>query len=135
MLNMKIHHVGIAVKSINKSCAVYKNLGFTDDGCLVRDTTRNINILFMKKDSYRIELIERAVPEIASPVDKFLLQPTEHAIYHTCYIVKNIDEQIKLLANYAFVLIDNPKPAAAFSKKQVCFLYNQNVGMIELLEE
>ncbi len=44
---MKIHHIGYAVKNIEKSREVFLQLGYQNEGDIVVDDARNVKILFM----------------------------------------------------------------------------------------
>ncbi len=131
---MKVHHLGIAVKSISTASAIYRKMGFLTDSELIEDNDRNINILFMSNNGMRIELIEKADYNLPSPIDRMLDKRTFHNMYHTCYEVEDLNQEIEKLKSERFILVDNPAAAVAFDGRKVCFLYNTNIGMIELLE-
>lgn len=69
---MDIHHIGYAVKNIEKARDTFKSLGFMEEGTVVFDEYRNVNILFLKNQSYRIELIAPADMKKASPVNCYI---------------------------------------------------------------
>ncbi len=131
---MKLHHFGIATKDIKKCASVYESMGYKSQGNIIFDNDRNLNILFMSNGDTRVELIEKASVEEKSPIDAFLDKGVNHNIYHSCYAVSDIENMIDNLKKAKFVLVEQPKPAIAFNGKRVCFLYNFNVGMIELCE-
>jgi len=55
--------------------------------------------------------------------------------YHICYSVDNIDEAIKKLKTEGYILMESPSGAVAIDFCKVAFLYNRDVGIIELVEE
>lgn len=128
---MKIHHIGYAVKNISESIYFFELLGFKKEKDIIEDYSRNVKILFLKNQEYRIELIEPL--EENSPVDK-ILNKNGNIPYHICYETNNLDKDISVLTDKGFILIDTPKKAEAISNKNVCFLYNKNIGLLELLE-
>lgn len=69
---MKIHHIGYAVKNIEKARKSFKKLGFSQKGEMTFDRERNVKILFMENEGYRIELVASADRERQSPVDHYL---------------------------------------------------------------
>lgn len=69
---MKIHHIGYAVKNIEKARKSFKKLGFSEKGEMTFDRERNVKILFMENEVYRIELVAPADRERQSPVDHYL---------------------------------------------------------------
>ena len=78
-----------------------------------------------------MELLEPV--DETSPVCK-TLEKNGVTPYHTCYVVENIDEAVKTLRKERYVLTSKAEPAVAFCGSKVCFLYNKNVGLIELVE-
>ena len=130
---MKIHHIGYAVKNIDKARDIFANLGFSFSE-LVNDTSRNLYIQFGKNDSYRIELLAKLDESKESPIDSFIkkIGPTP---YHFCYLTKNIEEDIKCFKNKGFIQTTIPCEAIAFDNKRVVFLYNNAIGLIELVED
>lgn len=132
---MKIHHIGYAVKSIEKSRNTFLQMGYQDEGEITIDYARNVKILFMLNDGYRIELIEVYDAEKSSPIDSTLSKQKDMAIpYHICYEVRDIQLKIKELQKAKFVLAEPPKKAPAINNANVAFLYKRTVGLIELVE-
>jgi methylmalonyl-CoA/ethylmalonyl-CoA epimerase len=68
-----------------------------------------------------------------SPVNK-TLEKNGVTPYHTCYVVENIEEAVVQLRKQKYVMVSKPAEAVAFSDSRVCFLFNKNVGLIELVE-
>ncbi len=128
---MKIHHIGYAVKDIDMSAEKFKKLGYEKSSDIVEDNERGVFIQFMEKDGYLIELI-------APLNDKSnvctILKKTGSSPYHFCYEVQNIDTEIENLLNAGYVLIEKPCEAVAMTNKKVAFLYNKDIGILELLE-
>ncbi len=54
---MKIHHVGYLVKKLEKARQGFLDLGYIVIKDTVFDEYRKINICFMEKDGYVIELV------------------------------------------------------------------------------
>lgn len=128
---MKIHHIGYAVKSIDKAFEVLKLLGFEEEEEKITDEKRDVKILFIKNGEYQIELIEPLGEN--SPI-KNILKKNGSIPYHLCYESENILEDIEFLRNKRFLLIDELSESTAIRGKKVCFLYHQEIGIIELVE-
>lgn len=131
---MKIHHVGIAVKSIQKAKEKYEVLGFKVKKEVVTDQERNINILFMINGEEKIELIEIADNKKKSPITKFLSGACNNKMYHTCFETENLRNQIIHLQKQGFIIIEKPAEAPACENRRVCFLFSKETGIIELIE-
>lgn len=129
---MKFHHIGIATKSINKTSKYYLEVGYNMSKQIF-DPVQKVNIVFLSKKSMpMIELLEPACED--SPVCKILLK-SGVGPYHICYQVKDIDFAIDELKKKKYISLFNPVEAIALSMKKICFLFNKNIGLIELVEE
>lgn len=129
--SFKFHHIGLAVKSIAKTAAAYVQGGYQ---CSVTtfDPIQNVNICWLKKDGMPLVELLEPVDE-TSPVCK-ILEKNGVTPYHTCYVVENIDDSIVDLKKLKYVTVSNPEKAVAINGCRVCFMYNRNIGLIELVE-
>jgi RimJ/RimL family protein N-acetyltransferase len=135
----KIHHIGYAVKNIEKSFSVFSLLNYKVESSIVEDFERNIKILFIYNYETRIELIQILDENKESPID-FLFKkdfsfPGNGIPYHICYSVDNIDIAIENLNKIErFIIIQPKSKAPALEEKNVAFLFQHDIGIIELLE-
>ena len=130
--SMKFHHIGIAVKEIEKTAAVYVQGGY-NKSTITFDPIQNVNICWLVKDGMpTIELL--APVDEKSPVNK-TLEKNGVTPYHTCYIVDDIESAVKELRKQKYIIVSKPEPAVAINNCKVAFLYNKNIGLIELVEE
>lgn len=133
---MKIHHIGYCVKSMDKAAKDFKKLGFIEETAVIYDSLRNMNILFMVQEQWRIELIQPAgVQGEKCQVDDLLKR--NHggsAPYHICYETDHIEEEIERLKTEHFILVEAPQEAAAMGEATVAFLYKPGSGLMELVE-
>lgn len=129
---MQINHIGYAVKSISKAIENLAYLGF-EFGDVIEDTDRNILIAFGKHSGYVIELVSPISNDKESPIDG-VIKKNGSTVYHICYESDNIKEDVKMLEKKQFKIIKPLEPAIAFSGRQVVFLYNPIIGIIEIVE-
>jgi methylmalonyl-CoA/ethylmalonyl-CoA epimerase len=129
---MKLHHIGYAVKSIEKSLSAFQILGFEKEGNVTHDRKRNVKIQFIRNDNIIFELVEPI--NTNSPVSK-LLNKNGSIPYHFCLISNNIDSTIKKLRREGFVLLNKKETAPAINNRNVVFLFHKEIGLIELLED
>lgn len=52
-----------------------------------------------------------------------------------CYCVEDIEEAVKELKKKRFLPLFRPVQAVALGNKKICFLFNREVGLIELVEK
>lgn len=130
-MNLEIDHIGYLVKKIDKAIQKFEKLGYKLKGNITRDTIRHIDICFMSKDGYVIELVS---PYDDESVVAKLIKRLGNSPYHICYKTNNFSETIQNLTKNGFTMIDKPLEALAFGNKKVVFMINHLVGMIELLD-
>ncbi len=128
---MKIHHIGYAVKDIAISSEKFEKLGYKNISGIVEDSERSVFIQFMEKDGYLIELI---APLNDKSHINTILRKIGSSPYHICYEVHDIDTEIENLLKSGYVLIEKPDEAVAIANKKAAFLFNKDIGILELLE-
>ena len=129
--SFKFHHIGVAVKDIDKTSDVYEGGGYKRSD-IIFDPVQNVDICWLTKDGMpTVELL--APVDESSPVCK-ILEKNGVTPYHTCYIVENIDEAVAELRKQKYVLVSKPVEAVAIHNCKVAFLHNRHVGLIELVE-
>lgn len=128
---MKFHHIGIAVKDISATAAVYVAGGYKQSETIY-DPNQNVNICWLTKDEMPVvELLEPV--DNLSPVNK-ILEKNGVIPYHVCYVVNDMEKAIIELRKMKYIVVSKPLEAVAICGSRVCFLYNKNVGLIELVE-
>ena len=125
-------HIGVAVHEIEATARVYVEAGYNQTEP-VYDPIQNVHICFLSKEGMpTVELL--APHDSTSPVqqtlDKMGVTP-----YHTCYAVADMEAAIAELRKQRYIVVKKPEPAIAFEGRRVCFLYNKNVGLIEIVEK
>ena len=94
------------------------------------DDIRKVNICFITKDGCCIELVS---PTTEDSVVSGLMKKYKNCPYHICYETNNFEQDYQELQEKGFISIDVPTPAPALQGRDVVFLTNASVGMIELL--
>lgn len=125
---MKVHHIGIAVKNIEKELQNYRNiLDVESAGEIMYDPIQQARLCMLTlTGGTRFELVEGA------PVEKYLKKGVQ--MYHVCYETADIEQEIARLEQKHSVVVSQPSPAVLFNNRKVAFLYTA-VGLIELVEE
>ena len=129
--SLKIHHIGYLVKNLEKSQALFTAMGYTLEQSPIYDEYRDVDICFLSKDSYRIELV---APRTSKSVVGELRKKIGNSPYHVCYEVENLEQAIEEFGKNHFVIWEEAHIAPALSGKRVVFLVNAQIGMIELLD-
>lgn len=129
---MRIQHIGYLVKNLIKSLETFKMLGFSVEGEMTDDKERGINIVFLVKDGYRIELVS---PNRVDSVVSNLLKRLCNSPYHICYSSDDYSSDIANLEMSGFMMVDTPKVAPAFNGKEVVFLMSATIGLVEVIKE
>lgn len=129
--SFKFHHIGMAVKDIDATAVIYEQGGYKRSASIF-DPIQNVNICWLTKDGMPIVELLAPVDE-TSPVNK-TLEKNGVTPYHTCYVVESIEGAVAQLRRQKYVMVSKPAEAVAFCGSRVCFLFNKNVGLIELVE-
>ena len=129
----KIEHIGIAVKNLNNSIAIYQRLLNTDCYKTELVTTEHVNTAFFKTGENKIELLEATSPE--SAIAKFIEKKGE-GIHHIAFAVDDILEEMERLRSEGFVLL-NEHPKKGADNKMVCFVHPKDTNgvLIEICQE
>ena len=124
------HHIGVAVKDIDKTAAMYVSGGYEKSDTIF-DPVQNVNICWLTKTGMpTVELL--APVDETSPVCK-ILKKNGVTPYHTCYVVEDIEQAIADLRQQKYVLVSKPVEAVAIHNCKVAFLHHRQVGLIELV--
>ena len=132
-MDMKMHHIGYAVSSIEKSLPAFEILGWKSCGEITDDVPRKVRIAFAEKEGQLLELVEPRGDD--APVQQALKQnkgvPTP---YHICYEVESLDVARAELKRKGFMPFLSAAPAPAIGNRRVEWLFALNLGIIELVE-
>lgn len=131
MPTLNVHHIGYLVKKMEAAIRSFEALGYEITQAPVYDEIRKVDICFLQKDGYCIELVS---PASEDSVVSGLIKKMKNSPYHICYETEHFEEDYQKLINGGFVSIDVPTPAPALQNRKVVFLMNPFMGMIELLE-
>lgn len=128
------HHIGIAVKDLRKAIITYENLGYelTHEG-IVRDDIQNVSLAFL--NNHNGPMLELVQPESSASPVQGVLNRNGPGSYHTCYEVDNVNEVLESLLRLKYIQIGQIVPAIAFNNRLICFVYNSDIGVIELLNK
>lgn len=109
----------------------FEALGYHAETEPIRDDIRKVEICFLCKDGYRIELI---TPSAEDSVVSGLIKKIGNSPYHICYSSNAFDNDIDYLKKNGYIMIDQPTPAPALGGQKVVFFIHMYAGMIELLD-
>lgn len=129
----KIEHIGIAVKSLEQSIALYEKLLNTHCYKTELVAAEKVATAFFKTGENKIELLEST--DADGVIAKFIERKGE-GIHHIAFDVEDITAEMKRLQDEGFILL-NTTPKKGADNKWVCFLHpKQTQGvLIELCQE
>lgn len=129
----KIEHIGIAVKDLDKSNALFNQLFGSPHYKIEEVASESVKTSFFKAGPNKIELLQATNPE--SPIAKFIEKKGE-GIHHIAFAVDDIDFEIDRLKNEGFIVL-NSKPKKGADNKLVAFLHPKSTNgvLIELCQE
>lgn len=130
---MNIHHIGYAVPCIEDALEKLTALGFIQKSQAYDDEKRNVRILFMSNKAYKIELVAPLDTAKPSPVDG-ILSKRMAGPYHICYEVDSLKDSVEKFRTEGGIVIESTSWAGAL-KSDVIFIFEKNLGIIELVEK
>ena len=131
---MKLHHIGIIVKDIQKSLGeLGKYIEFKETTIPTLVKSQKVNVCFLKSSDVYIELIEPIDDD--SPVKS--MAESGGGFHHLCFEVDNIFEEIKKAENNGARII--VEPVEGFEGRLIAFILldmkNTNCNLIEFAEK
>lgn len=128
----QFHHIGIACPDIDKTASVYTNAGYSRTETVI-DPLQNVYVSVLSKDGMpTIELLSPV--DETSPICKTIEKAGGVSIYHTCYIVPDINQAIVELRAQKYMPTTKVKYSNVFDR-DVYFLYHRNIGLIEIIQK
>jgi methylmalonyl-CoA epimerase len=130
---MKIHHVGIAVESLEKTVPVFEKL--LGEGPVSQEVVEDqqARVAVFQVGESRLELLEPTSPE--STLTRFLAKRGQ-GIHHLTLAVADLAQALRTLEEGGVKLIDR-QPRLGAGKKRIAFLHPSSTAgvLIELVEE
>ncbi|TPV35120.1 methylmalonyl-CoA epimerase [Paucihalobacter ruber] len=130
---LKIEHIGIAVKDIESSNALFAKLFGEPHYKTEAVESEGVKTSFFKVGPNKIELLEGTNEN--SPITKFIEKKGE-GIHHIAFDVADINAEINRLKNEGFVVL-NEIPKKGADNKLVVFLHPKGTNgvLVELCQE
>jgi len=131
-MNFKVEHIGIAVKDLNASISLYKQL--LGSPCYKTESvaSEQVDTAFFLQDHTKIELVASTDPQ--GVIAKFIEKKGE-GLHHIAFEVPDIIIEMDRLKNAGFTLL-NEQPKKGADNKLVCFIHPKNCNgvLIELCQ-
>lgn len=129
----KVNHIGIAVKDIEQSLKIYRDLlGLELEGTHTVEEQKVITAFFPVGETH-IELVQPTEGNVG--VANFIEKRGE-GVHHICFEVDDIEAALKQLKERGAKLIDETPRALDDGKKKMAFLHPKSTGgvLIELYQ-
>ena len=130
---IKIEHIGIAVKDLEKSNRLFELLLGSPPYKTEKVASESVTTSFFRIGESKIELLESTSP--GGPVSRFIEKRGE-GIHHLAFDVKDSRSMMQKLKEAGFELLsDEPKKGA--DNKLICFLHPKSTNgvLIEICQE
>ena len=129
---MVIDHIGLVVKSIEKSIGhweeVFAYRKMTD---IVINSRQKVKVVFLSKEnSLTIKLLEPV--DESSPVYKFAMRGG--GMHHICFKCEDMNKELHRLGEMGLRILTEPQPGEAFENENIAFVFAKNGLNIELIE-
>lgn len=129
----KIEHIGIAVKDIEKSNALFEALFGAEHYKVEAVESEGVKTSFFKCGPNKIELLQATNDN--SPIAKFIEKKGE-GMHHIAFAVDDIEKEIERLTKEGFEMI-HKAPKKGADNKLIAFLHPKSTNgvLIELCQE
>lgn len=128
---LRIDHIGYAVRDIMTTAKHYLDAGWNMSE-IFEEKVQNTKIAFLYKDGFPTMELVSPLNETHSPVDNFIKNDSVQ-LYHVCYVVDDVWQSVECLHDEGFIPVFMPIKSNAMNNREICYLYNKNVGLIELV--
>lgn len=127
------HHVGYAVREISAIAETYcRAFGYVVESPIVHDPLQTASVQFLRLPG-ATSWLEFVTPD--GPGSKLTATVNKRGgLHHLCYTSGPLDAAIEHLESTGFVLFSEPRPAAAFAGRRICWLMSEDFSLIELVE-
>lgn len=129
---MKLEHIGIAVKNLKNSNALFHQLLGAEHYKVETVESENVSTSFFMAGESKIELLEATDPD--STISKFIEKRGE-GIHHIAFEVEDIEAEMERLKAEGFRLL-NEKPKRGADNKLICFVHPKTANgvLVELCQ-
>ncbi len=129
---MKIDHIGIVVKSIEKGLKTWIDIfGYSQFTEVILNKRQKVRVVFLvKDDSLQVKLLEPA--DETSPI--YTLSRSGGGLHHICFKCDDIKNETKRLSDKGLRVIASPQPGEAFENEFIAFLFAKQGLNIELID-
>lgn len=129
---MIIDHVGIAVRSIERSIEYWRTVfGYRQETEIVTNTRQKVRVVFLaKRGSLQVKLIEPTDP--TSPIGAFAQRGG--GLHHLCFRTESVDAEIVRLEALGLRTIAPPQPGEAFEDEKIAFVYAGDGLSVEIID-
>jgi methylmalonyl-CoA/ethylmalonyl-CoA epimerase len=129
---MVIDHVGIVVKSIERSIDHWQTVfGYQQVTETVTNKRQKVRVVFLaKRGSLQVKLIEPTDP--TSPIHG--LAQRGGGLHHLCFRCESVDTEVARLQGLGLRILVPQEPGEAFENEKVAFVYAGDGLSIELID-
>ncbi|MGH9449582.1 MAG: methylmalonyl-CoA epimerase [Terriglobia bacterium] len=130
---MKLHHVGIAVKSLKDAVPIFEKLLGCSPVCTERVEGQKVRVAVFGVGGSRIELLEAESAE--SPIARFIAKRGQ-GMHHLTLTVPDLEQALVEMERSGIRAIDR-QPRVGAGNRRIAFLQPQSTAgvLIELMEE
>jgi methylmalonyl-CoA/ethylmalonyl-CoA epimerase len=130
---MRIHHLGIAVRSLEEALPVFRRLTGSEPLSVEPVPDQQVRVAVFAVGDSQLELLEATAPE--SPIARFL-EKGGRGVHHITLAVRDLESTLAGLERDGFHLIDR-QPRVGAGGQRIAFLHPSSTAgvLIELVEE
>lgn len=131
-MRINLNRCGLATENLTHSAELFRSFGYQVSEPVLDPIQQAEVCLAYLESECPIELIYDSGE--GGPKRGFIYI-VGSGLYHICYEVDDMENIIGVLRRKQFLLKQKPVEATVFGGKRIAWLYNRDIGLIELLEK
>ena len=134
-LDFKLHHVGIAVPSLEPTTQMLSDLlGYAVLSGPFEDSIQKVRVIFMSKSNSDVAEIELIAPLSEDSPIQSILKKSGGGAYHMCFETSDLEAALDHARKNGCILVAAPAPAVAFQGRRIAWIYTRSRQLFELVE-
>ena len=131
----KLHHVGVAVPSIEAATKSLTSLfGYRVVSGPFDDPIQKVTVNFLTQSDSDLAEIELIAPLTADSPIQGIIKKSGGGAYHLCFETTDLDAALDHAKQNGCIIVSPPAPAVAFDGRRIAWFYTPARQLFELVE-
>lgn len=134
-LDFKLHHVGVAVPTLEPTMHMLSDLlGYQVQSGPFEDPIQKVRVIFLCKTNSDVAEIELIAPLSEDSPIQSILEKSGGGAYHMCFETHDLEAALDHARKNGCILVAAPAAAVAFQGRRIAWIYTVSRQLFELVE-